>query len=171
MLSPHPPQIHSFFRSPGLFAFEHPQLASCPSRHPRETLCTTPALATAWAKAASLEGIDNTGPNTVVSSTVEQFHLLFLNWYWHSPIPLLAPLPTWIMWSVYNMHNFSCPADSPFILLHRGEVVPTLERRYCSGWFTTLYPCNPIAIQFPRDLTAIADVTVRAKIAAVETHF
>ena len=62
MLSPHPPQIHSFLRSPGLFAFEHPQLASCPSRHPRETLCTTPALATAWANAASLEAekeVDN----------------------------------------------------------------------------------------------------------------
>ena len=55
MLSPHPPQIHSRLRSLGLLAFAHPQEASWPSRQPLEMLCTTPAEATALAKAASLE--------------------------------------------------------------------------------------------------------------------
>ena len=44
--------------------------------------------------------IERTGPNTVVSFTVVQFHRWFLNWNWHSPIPFLAPRPTWTMWSV-----------------------------------------------------------------------
>ena len=55
MLSPQPPQIQADLRSLGLFAAEQPQLASWPSLQPRDTECTTPALATAWAKAASLE--------------------------------------------------------------------------------------------------------------------
>ena len=55
MLSPQPPQIQADLRSCGLLAPLQPQLASCPSLQPRDTLCTTPALATAWAKAASLE--------------------------------------------------------------------------------------------------------------------
>ena len=42
----------------------------------------------------------STGPNTVVSWTVVQFHRWFLNCHWHSPMPFLAPRPTWIMWSV-----------------------------------------------------------------------
>lgn len=75
MLSPHPPQIHSFLRSLGLLFSEQPQEASWPSRQPLEMLCTTPAEATALAKAASLEGMDKMGPKTVESSTVEQFHL------------------------------------------------------------------------------------------------
>ena len=53
MLSPHPPQIHSFLRSLGLLDSEHPQEANWPSRQPRDILCTTPAEATALAKAAS----------------------------------------------------------------------------------------------------------------------
>ena len=96
MLSPHPPQIHSFLRSLGRLASEHPQEASWPSRHPREMLWTTPAEATALAKAASFEAessfifivaesfdtfefddlrMERMGPKTVESSTVEQFHL------------------------------------------------------------------------------------------------
>ena len=55
MLSPQPPQIQADLRSLGLLAPEQPQLASWPSRQPRDTECTTPALATAWAKAASFE--------------------------------------------------------------------------------------------------------------------
>ena len=55
MLSPHPPQIQADFRSLGRPAPLQPQLASWPSLQPLETLWTTPALATAWAKAASLE--------------------------------------------------------------------------------------------------------------------
>ena len=55
MLSPQPPQIQADLRSLGLLAPEQPQLASWPSLQPRDTECTTPALATAWAKAASLE--------------------------------------------------------------------------------------------------------------------
>lgn len=34
-----------------------------------------------------------TRPNTDVLSTVLQFHLLCLNWYWHSLMPVLAPSP------------------------------------------------------------------------------
>ena len=55
ILSPQPPQIQADFRSFGLLAPLQPQLASWPSLQPRETLWTTPALATAWAKAASLD--------------------------------------------------------------------------------------------------------------------
>ena len=55
MLSPHPPQIQADFRSLGRPAPLQPQLASWPSLQPLETLWTTPALATAWAKAASLD--------------------------------------------------------------------------------------------------------------------
>ena len=55
MLSPQPPQIQADFRSFGLPAPLQPQLASWPSLQPRDTLWTTPALATAWAKAASFE--------------------------------------------------------------------------------------------------------------------
>jgi hypothetical protein len=59
--------------------------------------------------------MERMGPKTVESSTVEQFQRLFLNWNWHSLMPLRAPLPTCIMWSVYNMHSFFCPEDSPLI--------------------------------------------------------
>lgn len=48
--------------------------------------------------AITLKLIDNspicmTLPNTDVLSTVLQFHLLCLNWYWHSLMPVLAPSP------------------------------------------------------------------------------
>ena len=49
--------IHHFkdFHDFGLLASAHPQEANWPSRQPREMLCTTPAEATALAKAASFE--------------------------------------------------------------------------------------------------------------------
>lgn len=52
-LSPQPPQIHSLLRSLGRRAGEQLQVVSCPSRHARDTLYTTPAEAMAWANAAS----------------------------------------------------------------------------------------------------------------------
>ena len=55
MLSPQPPQIQACLRSEGRLALLQPQLSSWPSLQPRDTLCTTPALATAWANAASLD--------------------------------------------------------------------------------------------------------------------
>ena len=51
-------------------------------------------------KTENYSRIERTGPKTVVSFTVVQFHRLFLNWNWHSPIPFRAPRPTWTMWSV-----------------------------------------------------------------------
>jgi hypothetical protein len=46
------------------------------------------------------------------------------------------------------------------ILEHRELAwVPTvLLSKYCSGLLTTLYPCNPMAIQFSRLLSARVDV-------------
>jgi hypothetical protein len=53
MLSPHPPQIHSWLRLFGRRAREQPHDESWPSRQAREMECTTPAAAIEWAKAAS----------------------------------------------------------------------------------------------------------------------
>ena len=53
MLSPHPPQIHSWLRLLGRRAREQPHDDSWPSRQAREIECTTPAAAIEWAKAAS----------------------------------------------------------------------------------------------------------------------
>ena len=53
---------------------------------------------TRWAYDVPLP-IWRTGPNTVESSTVEQFHLRERNCHWHSAIPALAPRPTDDMWS------------------------------------------------------------------------
>ena len=55
MLSPHPPQIHSFFSSFGFLVIEQPHDVKCPSLHPLEMLCTTPADAIALANAASFD--------------------------------------------------------------------------------------------------------------------
>ena len=57
MLSPHPPQIHSFRKSRGLLASEQPHDANWPSRHPLEMLWTTPAEAMALAKLASFDAV------------------------------------------------------------------------------------------------------------------
>lgn len=54
ILSPHPPQIKSLFKSFGLMALLQPQLANSPSRHDLLIECTTPAADMAWVKAASL---------------------------------------------------------------------------------------------------------------------
>ena len=53
MLSPHPPQIHSWLRFLGRRAREQPQDESWPSRQAREIEWTTPAAAIEWANAAS----------------------------------------------------------------------------------------------------------------------
>ena len=93
--------------------------------------------------------IDKMGPNTVESSTVEQFQRWSLNWYWHSPIPVLAPLPTCIIWSVYSMHNFFWPFDKPLIFWHKlaDFWLPTLPRRNKSGFWSAIEPCIPSALK------------------------
>ena len=53
MLSPQPPQIHSWLRFLGRRAREQPQDESWPSRQAREIEWTTPAAAIEWANAAS----------------------------------------------------------------------------------------------------------------------
>lgn len=53
MLSPQPPQIHSWLRLLGRRAREQPQDESWPSRQALEMACTTPAAAMEWANAAS----------------------------------------------------------------------------------------------------------------------
>lgn len=59
-----------------------------------------------------------TGPNTLESSTVEQFHRRFLNCHWHSVIPILAPWPMWGIWSLYRWQSCVCPFESPFNCVH-----------------------------------------------------
>ena len=89
--------------------------------------------------------MDKMGPNTVESSTVEQFHLWFRNWNWHSVIPLRAPRPTCIMWSVYNIQSFFCPLDNPVICWHNPAALfrsldPSINK---SGCCKALIPCIP----------------------------
>ena len=89
--------------------------------------------------------IDKIGPNTVESSTVEQFHLWFRNWNWHSVIPFRAPRPTCIMWSVYNMQSFFWPLDNPVICWHNPAALfrsldPSMNK---SGCCKALIPCIP----------------------------
>lgn len=62
MLSPQPPQIHSWFKFLGRRALEQPHDESWPSRQAREMEWTTPAAAIEWAKAASrLPGYQSVG--------------------------------------------------------------------------------------------------------------
>lgn len=53
-----------------------------------------------------------TRPNTEELSTVLQFHLLCLNWYWHSLMPILAPSPMYEMWSWYSWQSFLWPCKA-----------------------------------------------------------
>lgn len=59
-------------------------------------------------------------PKTELLSTVLQFHLLCLNWYWHSLMPVFAPSPMNCIWSWYNWQSFFCPWESPASWLHSG---------------------------------------------------
>lgn len=59
---------------------------------------------------------------------VEQFHLLFLNWCWHSSTASFIPAPKFAIMSGYCRHNFLCRLDSPRMLSqNNGEPIA------CSG--------------------------------------
>lgn len=70
-----------------------------------------------------------TRPNTDVLSTVLQFHLLCLNWYWHSLIPVLAPSPMYIMWSWQSWQSFlwPCRPHSSSLLPPLFQLLPMLQ--------------------------------------------
>lgn len=83
--------------------------------------------------------MSRTGPKTDESSTVVQFHRLFLNCHWHSLIPIRAPRLTPGMWSWYSWQSFICPLDRPVSWLHIG-CAPIM---YISECCKNLAPCIP----------------------------
>ena len=58
-----------------------------------------------------------TFPNNLTGSTVLQFHLLFLNWCWHSSIAMRAPYRTDSIASIFRLQIFCCLFTNPTKLL------------------------------------------------------
>lgn len=73
-------------------------------------------------------------PKTELLSTVLQFHLLCLNWYWHSLMPVFAPSPMNCIWSWYNWQSFFCPWESPASWLHSGWAPIIYTSDICTGF-------------------------------------
>lgn len=67
------------------------------------------------------------------SWTVEQFHLLSLNWCWHSITPYFAPLATLNMWSTDNWQSFPWPWDRPFRPMQTVEALASNGSIDCTG--------------------------------------
>lgn len=70
------------------------------------------------------------GPNTVPSPMTEQFHLRYLNWYWHSSMLTLTPWMTTAMWSLCRRQTLLWPAVSPGSFVQRRNFG---ENKF--GWF------------------------------------
>lgn len=89
------------------------------------------------------------GPNTVSSSTTVQFHLLSLNWYWHSSMPTFKPRLTGAMWSLCRRHKRRCPAVRPGRCEQSRKVGERMGCDHCSkSWRAMLLEQGKGNLQF-----------------------
>ena len=90
-------------------------------------------------------------PKTVASrATVEQFHRLCLNWYWHSSTPSFAPFPTLTITSGFSWHNCRWMLTSPVMVSHM-TLAPraktwdmNLPNKTAKNWTTIREKCSKV---------------------------